>query len=121
MAKNDLTLNIGTKYDGNGMKKLDNALKTSAKTVSNTTKALGFISSELNQMEGAAGRAARAASGLFSALTAGGPAAIAIAAITSAISLLVKAFNNAKQQAKEAAAYMRKGFEDAAEASGRRV
>ena len=119
--KNDLTLNIGTKYNNDGMKKLDNALKTSAKTAGNATRALGAISNELGQMTGAAGKAAQAFSGLFSSVAAGGPMAIAITAITAAVGLLVKAFNNAKQQAKEAAAYMRKGFEDAAEASGRRV
>ncbi len=45
--KNDLTLNIGTKYNNDGMKKLDNALKTSAKTAGNATRALGAISNEL--------------------------------------------------------------------------
>lgn len=72
-------------------------------------------------MTGAAGKAAQAFSGLFSSVAAGGPMAIAITAITAAVGLLVKAFNNAKQQARDAAEFMRKGFEDAMEASGKHV
>lgn len=50
--KNDLELKIGTKYDGDGMKKLDGALKNTAKSVGSASRALGSISGELGQMGG---------------------------------------------------------------------
>lgn len=45
--KQDLVLNIGTKFDSEGMKKLNNGLKNTAKTVGSATQALGAVSSEL--------------------------------------------------------------------------
>ena len=45
--KQDLTLHVGTKYDDEGMKKLNNGLKNTAKSVGSATQALGAVSSEL--------------------------------------------------------------------------
>lgn len=39
MAKSDLTLRIGTKYDGEGFKKLNQSLKESQGTVRKVTSA----------------------------------------------------------------------------------
>lgn len=114
MAKSDLTLNVGTKYNGDGMKKLDTALKSTAKTVGSASRAIGTISSELQGVSGKAGQAAGAVSGLFSALASGGPAGLVIAGITAAVSFLVKAFNDAKEKAKEAAQAMAEKFTNAA-------
>lgn len=121
MVKNDLTLNIGTKYTDDGLKKLDTQLKQSSKTVNDASKAIGAISGELGQMSGSAGKAAQAISGLFSALTAGGPVAVVIAALTAGVSLLVKAFNDAKERAKDAADYMRDAFSKSFEASSQKI
>lgn len=119
--KEDLTLNIGTKYKGDGFKKVDQSLKNTAKTVNTASRAIGAISSELGQMEGAVGKAAGAFSGLISTIaTGGGPIGLAIAGITAAIALVVKAFNDAKEAAKEAAQTMRESFTSAIDAmSGR--
>lgn len=103
MAKHDLTLNIGTHYDGEGMKKLDTALKTSAKSVNSASQALGAISNELGQLGGTAGKTANAISGLFSSFMQGGVIGVAIAGITSAIGLVVNMFNKAKETAKDVA------------------
>lgn len=48
---------------------------------------------------------------------AGGPIALIVAGITTAVSLLVKAFNDAKERAKEAASAMRDSFNNAFEKS----
>ena len=115
MAKADLTLNVGTRYDDDGMKKLDGALKNTAKTVGSATKIMGTLSGELSQVSGKAGRAAGAVSGLFSALASGGPLGLVVAGITTAVGFLVKAFNDAKEKAKEAAKAMAERFTDAAQ------
>ena len=86
--KQDLTLNVGTKYDGDGMKKLDNALKNSARTVGAAGRAIGSVSSELQQLGGKAGQAAGAVSGLFSALMTSGPLAAVVAGIGVAVGFL---------------------------------
>ena len=115
--KEDLTLNIGTKYNGDGFKKIDQSLKSTAKTVNSASKAIGTISNELGQMGGAAGKAANAVSGLFQSFMAGGPIAAVVAGITAAVSFLVKAFNDAKERAKETAETMRNSFKGAFEKS----
>ena len=99
MAKNDLKLNIKSTFDSDGMKKLDSALKDTSKTVGSTAKVIGSVSSELKGISGEAGRAAGAISGLFSAFTQGGPVALIIAGITTAVGLLANAFKEAKAAA----------------------
>ena len=110
MAKADLVVNVGTKYNGEALKKLNAGIRDSAKVAKSAGQALGSITSELGQMGGAAGKAAGAVSGLMSAMMAGGPVAIAIGAITTAIGFVVKAFKDAKEAAKEAAATIRDSF-----------
>lgn len=112
--KSDLTLNIGTKYNGDGMKKLGSAMKSTSKTVANTSRVIGSLSSELQGVSGQAGRAAGAIGGLFQSLLAGGPAGLVIAGITTAVGFLVKAFNDAQEKAKEAAKAMAESFVNAA-------
>lgn len=119
--KNDLTLNIGTKFDGDGLKKLDATTKKAAQGAKSAAQAMGSISAELGKVGGAAGKAAQAASGLMSVFAAGGPIGITIAAITTGVGLLVKAFNDAKERAKEAAAAITKSFEAAFDASSKRM
>lgn len=49
---------------------------------------------------------------------AGGPVALIIAGVTAAVSLLVKAFNDAKERAKETAETIRNSFKTAFDKSG---
>lgn len=121
MAKADISVNVGTKFNNDGLKKLDAATKKAASGAKSAAQAMGSISQELGRMGGAAGKAAQAASGLMGVLTAGGPIAITLAAITSGIMLLVKAFNDAKELAKDAAKSMREGFSKAFEASAKQI
>lgn len=110
MAKNDLKLNIKSTFDSDGMRKLDSALKDTSRTVGSTAKVIGSVSSELKGMSGAAGQAAGAISGLFSAFTQGGPVALIIAGITTAVGLLANAFKEAKAAAIAAYEVMASGF-----------
>ena len=119
--KQDLTLNVGTKYDGDGMKKLDTALKNSARTVGAAGRAIGSVSSELQQLGGKAGQAAGAVSGLFSSLMAGGPLAAVVAGIGVAVGAIVKAFQDAKQKAKDAAEALADSFNKAVEKTVQRI
>lgn len=50
--KQDLTLNVGTKYNGDGLKKLDAAVKNSAKAAGSASKAMSSISDEMSKMGG---------------------------------------------------------------------
>ncbi len=119
--KQDLTLNVGTKYDGDGMKKLDTALKNSARTVGAAGRAIGSVSSELQQLGGKAGQAAGAVSGLFSSLMAGGPLAAVVAGIGVAVGAIVKAFQDAKQKAKDAAEALADSFNKSVEMTVQRI
>lgn len=114
MARSDLTLNVGTKYHDEGLKKLGGAMKSTSKTVADTSRVIGSLSSELHGVSGQAGRAAGAIGGLFQSLLAGGPAGLVIAGITTAVGFLVKAFNDAQEKAKEAAKAMAESFVNAA-------
>lgn len=119
--KQDLTLNVGTKYNGDGMKKLDSALKTGAKSAQSASQAMSAVSSELGQIGGAAGKATSAVSGLFQAFTQGGLIGVAVAGITAAIGLIVNAFKEAKERAHDAAEAMADGFNKAVEKTVRRI
>ena len=119
--KQDLTLNVGTKYDGDGMKKLDTALKNSARTVGAAGRAIGSVSSELQQLGGKAGQAAGAVSGLFSALMTSGPLAAVVAGIGVAVGAIVKAFQDAKEKAKDAAEALADSFNKAVEKTVQRI
>ena len=119
--KQDLTLNVGTKYDGDGMKKLDNALKNSARTVGAAGRAIGSVSSELQQLGDKAGQAAGAVSGLFSALMTSGPLAAVVAGIGVAVGAIVKAFQDAKEKAKDAAEALADSFNKAVEKTVQRI
>lgn len=121
MAKADLVVNVGTKYNGEALKKLNAGIRDSAKVAKSAGQALGSITSELGQMGGAAGKAAGAVSGLMSAMMAGGPVAIAIGAITTAIGFVVKAFKDAKEAAKEAAETIRDSFSNSIDNVTRRL
>lgn len=110
MAKNDISLNINTKFNGEGLKRLDEGMKQAAKGARTASQAMSAISGELGQIGGSAGKATSAISGMMSALAAGGPMALVIGGITAAIGFVVKAFNDAKEAAKEAAEAIRTSF-----------
>ena len=67
MSKSDLMLKVGTHYDGEGMNKLNNAIKQTANKAKDATGQISKINAALGTMEGKAGQVAGKVSGLFGA------------------------------------------------------
>lgn len=44
MANSKITLDVGTKYNGEGLKKLENAMKQAGGQAKNASKSLGAVS-----------------------------------------------------------------------------
>jgi len=106
--KQDLTLNIGTKYDGDGFKKLEGAMKTTGAQAKGAAKAIGGIQTALGGVGGEAGKVANQVGGVVQAFTQMGIAGGIIAAGTLAIEGLFKALNKTN----DALAELAKGFGD---------
>jgi len=56
--KNDLTLNIGTRYNGDGMKKLESAMKTAGTQAKSASRAINGVTGALGGLGGEAGKVA---------------------------------------------------------------
>ena len=106
--KEDLTLNIGTKYNGEGMKKANAAIASTASRAKSASKALGGIQSALGGVGGKAGEAIGKVGGLVQSFTQLGIAGGIIAAGTLAIEGLFKWLNRTNDALSELA----KGFSD---------
>ena len=119
MAKSDIQLNIGTKYSGEGVAKLEQGLKKANESAKKATAAVNGITSALGGMNNAAGKAAQAASGLLESFLQGGIWGAAAAGVMLVINKIVDGFNKAKQASKEAAEFARKQFMTAFESISR--
>lgn len=106
--KEDLTLNIGTKYNGDGMKKANAAIAKTASGARSASKALGGIQAAIGGVEGATGQVIGKVGGLVQAFTQMGIAGGIITAGTLAIEGLFKWLNKTNDALKELA----KGFSD---------
>lgn len=115
MAKSDLEIKIGAILDGDGFKKADNALKTTAKAVGNAGKLMGELDGQLKSIGGTAGRVTGAISGLFGAFAQGGVAGVAMAGITMLTGKLISMWKKCKEKAEEAAKAIVESYTKAAE------
>lgn len=106
--KEDLTLNIGTKYNGEGMKKANAAIASTASKAKSASKALGGIQSALGGVGGKAGEAMGKVGSLVQSFTQLGVAGGIIAAGSLAIEGLFKWLNRTNDALSELA----KGFSD---------
>lgn len=106
--KQDLTLNIGTKYDGDGFKKVNSAINSTAARAKSASKAIGGIQTALGGLGGEAGKVAGQVGGIAQAFTQMGIAGGIIAAGTLAIEGLFKWLNKTNDALSELA----KGFGD---------
>ena len=102
--KQDLTLNVGTHYNGEGFRKLDQGIRGAAAQVRNATKTINAMQGALGQVGGAVGKL----SGLFGAFASGGAIGLAIAGVTA----LIKKFKDEMDEAKEAAKNAAKAYEE---------
>ena len=119
MAKSDIQLNIGTKYSGEGVVKLEQGLKKANDSAKKATAAVNGITAAIGGMNNAAGKAAQAASGLLESFLQGGIWGAAAAGVMLVINKIVDGFNKAKQASKEAAEFARKQFMTAFESISR--
>ena len=119
MAKSDIQLNIGTKYSGEGVAKLEQGLKKANDSAKKATAAVNGITAAIGGMNNAAGKAAQAASGLLESFLQGGIWGAAAAGVMLVINKIVDGFNKAKQASKEAAEFARKQFMTAFESISR--
>ena len=103
MAKNDLSLKIGTAYDGEGFKKLDAALKDSSKQAKTAPDTISKISSAVSGIDGEAGKVAGNLSKVFSAFTQGGIVGLAIAGITTVVGACISKFKEMREHTKAVA------------------
>ncbi len=108
MAKQDITLNIGTKYNGEGLKKLNTAMNAAGGHAKNASKAISGIQAALGGVDGAAGKVVGQIGGVIQAFTQMGVAGGVIAAGTAAIQGLFKWLNKTNDALSELA----KGFGD---------
>jgi len=98
MVKNNIELNIGSKFDGEGFQKLNAALKKSSGNVRQVGGAVGNMLSSMDGLDGSAGKLVRTASGLISGFLSMGVWGVAIAGVTKLIGLL----SELNQQTKDA-------------------
>lgn len=108
MAKQDISLNIGTKFNGEGLKKLNSAMATASGQARNASKAITGIQSALGGVGGEAGKVVGQIGGVVQAFTQMGIAGGIIAAGTAAIQGLFKWLNKTNEALSELA----KGFGD---------
>lgn len=103
MAKNDISLRIGTKYDGEGFKKLNNALKDSSKQAKTATDTISKISSAVGGIDGEVGKVAGGLSKVFSSFAQGGVVGLAIAGVTTVVGMCISKFKEMREHAKAVA------------------
>lgn len=106
--KEDLNINIGTKYNGDGMKKANAAITSTANRAKSASKALGGIQSALGGVGGKAGEAMGKVGNLVQSFMQMGVAGGIIAAGTLAIEGMFKWLNKTNDALSELA----KGFSD---------
>lgn len=106
--KEDLNINIGTKYNGDGMKKANAAITSTANRAKSASKALGGIQSALGGVGGKAGEAMGKVGNLVQSFMQMGVAGGIIAAGSLAIEGMFKWLNKTNDALKELA----KGFSD---------
>ena len=93
MAKNNIILDIGSKFNGEGFKKLKGAMKDAGSTAKTAGKAIKDISTAMGEVGGEAGKVAGAIGGITQAFASMGIAGGVIAAGTLAIQELFKWLN----------------------------
>lgn len=106
MAKGNIVLDVDTKYNGEGMTKLNQAMKDTGAKAKTASRAIGEIQQALGETNTAAGKVAGAVGGVVQSFTQLGIAGGIIAAGTLAIQGLFKWLNRTNDALGELA----KGF-----------
>ena len=97
MASNNIELNIGSKFDGEGFNKLNTALRSSSGNVSRVSGAVGNMLTNMDGLDGSIGKVIRSAGGLIGGLLSMGVWGVAIGAVTKFIGWMESMRNQAKE------------------------
>ena len=108
MAKGNINLEIGTTFNGEGLQKLNTALKSTGGQVKKTASAVSQLSGQLGNMGGAAGKVVGGISNVVGSFMQMGMVGGIVAAGTLAIEGLFKWLNRTNEKLKE----LRDGFKD---------
>jgi len=108
MASQNIRINIGSSYNGSGMKQAMGAVDNLSKTAGKTSGAIGRIAGAFDGLGGTVSKSVGAISGLFGAIATGGAFGAAIAGITS----LVQMFKDLSDEAEKTRKVQLKAFSE---------
>lgn len=111
MAKSDIQLNIGSHFNGEGFKKLNQSVKGAAAQTRNATKNINGVIQALGGVEGQVGKIFNNIGGLMGAFAQGGIFGLAVAGIGTAFKFVMDKIEEAKKKAEEAAKAMKESFQ----------
>lgn len=111
MAKSDIQLNIGSRFNGEGFKKLNQSVKGAAAQTRNATKNINGVVQALGGVEGQVGKIFNNIGGLMGAFAQGGIFGLAVAGIGTAFKFVMDKIEEAKKKAEEAAKAMKESFQ----------
>lgn len=111
MAKSDITLDIGSKFNGEGFKKLNQSIKGAAAQTRTASKNIGGVVQALGGVEGQVGKIFNNIGGLMGAFAQGGVFGLAVAGIGTAFKFVMDKIDEAKKKAEEAAKAMKESFQ----------
>ena len=111
MAKSDITLDIGSKFNGEGFKKLNQSIKGAATQTRNASKNINGVVQALGGVEGQVGKIFNNIGGLMGAFAQGGLFGLAVAGIGTAFKFVMDKIDEAKKKAEEAAKAMKESFQ----------
>lgn len=121
MAKQDITLNIGTKYNGEGFKKMNQAVQGAAGSVRSASKSINGVVQALGGVEGQVGKIFNGIGNIMGAFAQGGVFGLAVAGIGTAFKFVMDKIKEAKEKAEKAAKAMREAFEKMFDGLGERM
>lgn len=111
MAKSDITLDIGSKFNGEGFKKLNQSIKGAAAQTRSASKNINGVVQALGGVEGQVGKIFNNIGGLMGAFAQGGLFGLAVAGIGTAFKFVMDKIDEAKKKAEEAAKAMKESFQ----------
>ena len=121
MAKQDISLNIGTKFNGEGFKKMNQAVQGAAGSVRTASKNINGVVQALGGVQGQVGKIFNGIGNIMGAFAQGGVFGLAMAGIGTAFKFVMDKIEEAKKKAEEAAKAMKEAWEKAFNRLGERI
>ena len=121
MAKQDIKLQINTQFNGEGFKKMNQAVQGAAGSVRSASKNINSVVQALGGVEGQVGKIFNGISGIMGGFAQGGAFGLAVAGIGMAFKFVMDKIEEAKKKAEEAAKAMKDAWEKAFNRLGERI